>query len=61
MSQSGQGEWSVEESVSGKKGSSGLCLSPSNGSSGAVIRQATDGCQLTAFFLKNKIVSSVFF
>lgn len=52
MSQSGQREWSVEGSVRGKKGSSGLCLSPSNGNSGAVIRQATDGCHLTAFFLR---------
>lgn len=61
MSQSGQGEWSVEESVSGKKGSSGLCLA---------FKWQFRSCYQTGhrrvpsycfFSQKNKIVSSVFF
>lgn len=37
------------EPQSGMEGSPGLCLLPSNGTSGAVIRQATGGLYLTAF------------
>lgn len=59
MSQRSQGEGSVEGSLQcGRKGSLGCLLLPSEGNSGAVIRQATGRWCLTAFFpQKNKIVS----
>lgn len=53
MSQRSQGEGSVEGSLQcGRKGSLGCLLLPSDGNSGALIRQATGRWCLTAFFLR---------